>query len=313
MVGNTMIDTLVAMQPRISAIDAPGRLGLEARRVPRRHAPPADARGRAAARRRDGGAAPRRRGAGRRPVHPRTRVARRARHRASARRPPAAARAARLPRVHEPGRGLGRRPHRLRRHPGGDDLPRHPVLHASHQHRAADHLRAGRTRCSASTPSGSPRCPSAAARPLRSGASRTTGTGRRRGIVDVLAASTPRSPRRGGEPPARAKRSRRRGAGHACPSRTTRPAACARARPACSGGDSGSARSCTTRTGHRISLIRSSMSHSSSPRLQSSYHAAPSGPSGGSKSRICSRVAGSRRTCPRSRSRSGRAPGACRP
>ena len=29
MVGNTMIDTLVAMQPRISAIDAPGRLGLE--------------------------------------------------------------------------------------------------------------------------------------------------------------------------------------------------------------------------------------------------------------------------------------------
>ena len=30
-----------------------------------------------------------------------------------------------------------RRPHRLRRDPGGDDLPRDPVLHAARQHRAA--------------------------------------------------------------------------------------------------------------------------------------------------------------------------------
>ena len=30
-----------------------------------------------------------------------------------------------------------RRPHRLRRDPGGDDLPRHPLLHPARQHRAA--------------------------------------------------------------------------------------------------------------------------------------------------------------------------------
>ena len=48
--------------------------------------------------------------------------------------------------------------HRLRRHPGGDDLPRRPLLHAARQHRAADHDRArGRTRCSASIRRGSPR------------------------------------------------------------------------------------------------------------------------------------------------------------
>ncbi len=38
---------------------------------------------------------------------------------------------------------LGRRPDRLRRDPGGDDLPRHPVLHAPPEHGAADHRRAG--------------------------------------------------------------------------------------------------------------------------------------------------------------------------
>ena len=41
---------------------------------------------------------------------------------------------------------LGRRAHRLGRHPGGDDVPRHPVLHAARQHRAAGDGRAGHER-----------------------------------------------------------------------------------------------------------------------------------------------------------------------
>ena len=48
-VGNTMIDSLVAMRERIEEAGAPEAHGLAARRVPRRHPPPARARRRPAA------------------------------------------------------------------------------------------------------------------------------------------------------------------------------------------------------------------------------------------------------------------------
>ena len=71
---------------------------------------------------------------------------------------PAALRAARLPRLPLAAGRRRRRPHRLRRHPGGDDLPRHPLLHPARQHRAPGHDHApAPTPCSASTPRRSPR------------------------------------------------------------------------------------------------------------------------------------------------------------
>ena len=68
------------------------------------------------------------------PVHPRTRKMMEAVESDHPR--PAALRAARLPRLPLPARRRRRRAHRLRRHPGGDDLPRHPLLHPARQHRA---------------------------------------------------------------------------------------------------------------------------------------------------------------------------------
>ena len=68
------------------------------------------------------------------PVHPRTRKMMES---VGADAPgPAADRAARLPRLPLAAGRRRRRPHRLRRDPGGDDLPRHPLLHPARQHRA---------------------------------------------------------------------------------------------------------------------------------------------------------------------------------
>ena len=52
---------------------------------------------------------------------------------------PAGHRAARLRALPVPRPRCGGRGHRLRRHPGGDDLPRHAVPHRPPQHRAAHH------------------------------------------------------------------------------------------------------------------------------------------------------------------------------
>ena len=66
--------------------------------------------------------------------------ARRRRRRAPGR--PAPDRPGRLPRLPLAGGRRRRRADRLRRHPGGDDLPRRSLPHAARQHRAADHDRA---------------------------------------------------------------------------------------------------------------------------------------------------------------------------
>ena len=160
-VGNTMIDTLVAMRARIDGAGAPEAHGLGAASylVVTLHRPAlvdgpllAEAMARSAA------VAERSRSSSRstRARAPRSRRSaldvdsERLRLR----------RAARLPRVPEPRRRLGRRAHRLGRDPGGDDLPRRAVLHAARQHRAAgDGRRWARTCCSGSTRRGSPRCP----------------------------------------------------------------------------------------------------------------------------------------------------------
>ena len=121
---------------------APSSTASRARRVPRRHAAPARARRRPAARRGDRAARARSR---RRmpvvfPVHPAD--AGRARARSASNSGCdrlRAARPGRLRRVPEPRRRLGGRAHRLGRHPGGDDVPRRALLHAAGEHRAADH------------------------------------------------------------------------------------------------------------------------------------------------------------------------------
>ena len=71
------------------------------------------------------------------PVHPRTRKM----MEALGLEPPgpAADRAARLPRLPLAAGRRRRRADRLRRHPGGDDLPRRPLLHPARQHRAPGH------------------------------------------------------------------------------------------------------------------------------------------------------------------------------
>ena len=137
-VGNTMIDTLAAMRERIAANPIVGELGLSPDGVPRRHAPPAGARRRAAAARGARGAAGRRRrAAGRLPGPPAHAGAHRRRgDRARRRRSAAAARAARLPRLPGARRERARGADRLRRHPGGDDVPRRAVPDAARQHRA---------------------------------------------------------------------------------------------------------------------------------------------------------------------------------
>ena len=74
---------------------------------------------------------------------------------------------------------LGRRPHRLRRDPGGDDLPRHPVLHAAPEHGAADDRRAGDEHGARPRPRADPRRPGADphAAQAPSAGSRRSGTG----------------------------------------------------------------------------------------------------------------------------------------
>ena len=156
-VGNTMIDTLVALEERFRERGDGGDARARARRLPARHPAPPGARRRAAAGRRDGGAG--RRSAARCRCSSRST---RGPGRCSARAGRAAGRDAgrpgRLPRL-PLARGRRRRPaDRLGRHPGGDDLPRRALLHAARQHRAAgDRSARARTRCSASTRRGSPR------------------------------------------------------------------------------------------------------------------------------------------------------------
>ncbi len=157
-VGNTMIDTLVALEGRFRAAGAAARLGVEPGSYAARHpAPPRP--GRRAAARRDG--APGWPPSPREmpvvfPVHPRTRKMMEGVE-------PDAPAACTL--IDPLGyldflslmADAARRPHRLRRHPGGDDLPRRPLLHAARQHRAPGHgQRSAPTPCSASTRRRSP-------------------------------------------------------------------------------------------------------------------------------------------------------------
>ena len=165
-VGNTMIDTLVALEDRFRAAGAAaGSASSPAPTLLVTLHRPALVDGPLLARRSAQLAALAREMPVVFPVHPRTRkmmegVERRAPG-------PAADRAARLPRLPLAARRRRRRPHRLRRHPGGDDLPRRPLLHPARQHRAPGHDHApAPTPCSASTrrrsPASRPRWPSAA-------------------------------------------------------------------------------------------------------------------------------------------------------
>ena len=136
-VGNTMIDTLVALEDRIRP--ARRRRGARARagQLPPRHAPPAGARRRSAPGRRDERA---RRGGERAAralpgpsAHPRRawrRWARLARAGVTPRR------AGRLPRLPLARGRRRRRADRLGRDPGGDDLAGRSLLHPPRQHRA---------------------------------------------------------------------------------------------------------------------------------------------------------------------------------
>ena len=162
-VGNTMIDTLVAMLPRIrEPATRRAAHGLERGELPARHAAPPGARRRPAAGRRDRAA--------RRPSRASCRSSSRATRAraprwrrsgidaAAGRRPAASSRSATS--TSWPRRRRGGRADRLRRHPGGDHLPRRPVLHAARQHRAAGHGRAGHEHAArAWRPSASPSCP----------------------------------------------------------------------------------------------------------------------------------------------------------
>ena len=164
-VGNTMIDTLVAMEERFRGLGAAARYGLTARRLPARHAAPAGARGR--------------------PVLFDVLDAVERASRASCRscsrltRAPAsgwieialgpavsAARPGRLSRVPVAAGRCRRGADRLRRRPGGDHVPGGPVLHAARQHRApGDGAAPAPTRCSGSIRLESPTsCPRSRAR-----------------------------------------------------------------------------------------------------------------------------------------------------
>ena len=134
-VGNTMIDTLVALEARFRAAAAASGLGLETGGyvLVTLHRPALvdgsllaeTVRRLAGLAARDAGRLPRS------PAHAQDDGG--GRRRASR---PAAQRAPRLRRLPL---AAGRRrggPHRLGRHPGGDDLPRHPLLHPARQHRA---------------------------------------------------------------------------------------------------------------------------------------------------------------------------------
>ena len=136
-VGNTMIDTLVALEDRIRERGAARVARRRAGELPAGHAAPAGARRRAAARPRRWAALG---GVARElpvvfPVHPRTRKMLDGR-RVPGRDPH---RPGRLPRLPLARGRRGGRAHRLGRDPGGDDLPRRPLLHAARQHRAAGH------------------------------------------------------------------------------------------------------------------------------------------------------------------------------
>ncbi len=142
-VGNTMIDTLVRLRPRIDELDAPARHGLTPGEyvVVTLHRPAlvdgpllGDAFAALGDLAREVPVVF--------PAHPRTRAAL---DRLGLSAPPglAAARPAAVPRVPRPRGRLGGGAHRLGRDPGGDDLPRRPVLHAALDDRAAGHGRAG--------------------------------------------------------------------------------------------------------------------------------------------------------------------------
>ena len=136
-VGNTMIDSLVAMEERFRALGAAARLGLTAGDylLVTLHRPAlvdgpllAEVLGQLSAIARELPVVF--------PAHPRTRkmvdgIDARIRR--------CAARAGRLSRVPLAGGRRRRRADRLRRRAGGDDLPRRAVLHAARQHRASGH------------------------------------------------------------------------------------------------------------------------------------------------------------------------------
>ena len=138
LVGNTMIDTLVALEDRFRAAGTATPPRRRARLLRAGHPAPPGPRRRPAARGDDRAPGrPRPRDAGRLPgppADPRDDGGDRVRAPG-----PTALRAARLPRLPLAPSRRRRRPHRLRRHPGGDDLPRHPLLHPARQHRAPDH------------------------------------------------------------------------------------------------------------------------------------------------------------------------------
>ncbi len=177
LVGNTMIDSLVALEGEFRDARRLRRARPRSRLLPARHAASSGAGRRAAARRCD--RRPRRgRGvdAGPLPGPPADPGGARRRGRGVAGRP-AADRPGRLPRLPLAG---GRRrggADRLRRHPGGDHLPRRPLLHAARQHRAADHDRA-RHQPPARARSGADRRPPRARgrRPRRRRSRRRSGT-----------------------------------------------------------------------------------------------------------------------------------------
>ena len=113
----------------------PRALGVEPGQLPARHAAPAGARRRPAARRRDGAPLARWRAS----CRSSSRSTRGPARCSTAPTTPGshADRPGRLPRLPLARGRRGGRAHRLRRDPGGDDLPRRPLLHAARQHRAA--------------------------------------------------------------------------------------------------------------------------------------------------------------------------------
>ncbi len=135
-VGNTMIDTLVALEDRFRGLGTAARLGRRGGRLRARHpAPPGAGRRTAAGRDGRGPGAALRADSGRLPGPPADPkddggCARGRPARAPARR------AARLPRLPLADRRRRRGSDRLGRDPGGDDLPRHSLLHPARQHRA---------------------------------------------------------------------------------------------------------------------------------------------------------------------------------
>ena len=196
-VGNTMIDTLVALEDRFRDRERRAPARARAGLLPARHAAPPGARRRAAARRRRSTALARGRRARCRSSSRSIRGPGRCSAARDAPARPAADRPGRLPRL-PLARGRRRRgAHRLRRHPGGDDLPRRSVLHAARQHRAPGHGPRRDQHAARPRPGADRRDPGAARRPSR---------GRRRS--GTAAAAPPRSRRTHGT--ADAARARRR-------------------------------------------------------------------------------------------------------